>query len=182
MKGFRFFAFAAVVCAAAAVPLAQVRPDATNTIHSSLLAQLYYRPLTLFSRGGRVTAVTGVPSKPAEFYMGAAGGGVWRTTNSGERWEPLTDGQIGVGTIGAIDVSPLRSRRHLCRHRISRPARNVTNSDGVYKSIDAARRGRTSASRRPASSAGSASTRPTPTSPSPCSAMSSDRISSAVCS
>src|SRR5260221_14180297 len=79
--------------------------DAGITVDPSLYRAVYYRPLSVFSRGGRVTAVTGVPSKPAVFYMGAAGGGVWRTTDSGARWEPLTDGQIGVGTIGAVDVS-----------------------------------------------------------------------------
>ncbi|MGA2261860.1 MAG: hypothetical protein ABSH28_10520, partial [Acidobacteriota bacterium] len=31
-------------------------------------------------RGGRVTAVTGVPSQPTTFYMGSTGGGVWKTT------------------------------------------------------------------------------------------------------
>src|SRR5215471_4129583 len=95
----------AVVAAATTLPLAQTRTDGSTSVSPSLFAQLYYRPLTLFSRGGRVTAVTGVPSKPNVFYMGAAGGGVWRSTDSGARWEPLTDGQIGVGTIGAIDVS-----------------------------------------------------------------------------
>ena len=99
-------------------------------------SQLYYRPLTLFSRGGRVTAVTGVPSKPAVFYMGAAGGGVWRTTNSGERWEPLTDGQIGVGTIGAVDASLSNPDIIYVGTGSADPRGNVTNGDGVYKSAD----------------------------------------------
>src|ERR1051326_5526257 len=98
-------AAACAVALGAAVLPAQTRNEIINVVNPSLYSQVYYRPLYAFSRGGRVTAVTGVPSKPAVFYMGAAGGGVWRTTNSGERWEPLTDGQIGVGTIGAVDVS-----------------------------------------------------------------------------
>ena len=75
------------------------------TVDPVLYRSVYYRPLSAFSRGGRVTAVTGVPSNPRLFYMGAAGGGVWKSTDAGARWEPLTDGQIGVGTIGAIDVA-----------------------------------------------------------------------------
>ena len=100
-------AFGGVVLAAVALPWAAGSQLAVNniTVNPSLYRQVYYRPLTAFTRGGRVTAVTGVPSKPALFYMGAAGGGVWRSTDSGARWEPLTDGQIGVGTIGAIEVS-----------------------------------------------------------------------------
>ncbi|HEX6463055.1 MAG TPA: hypothetical protein VFZ98_01325, partial [Vicinamibacterales bacterium] len=136
MKGLRVLAFVAGVCAAAAGPLAQSRPGAAYTVNPSLLSQLYYRPLTVFSRGGRVTAVTGVPSKPAVFYMGAAGGGVWRTTNSGERWEPLTDGQIGVGTIGAIDVSLSNPDIIYIGTGSADPRGNVTNGDGVYRSTD----------------------------------------------
>src|SRR5947207_1570914 len=93
--------------AAAALPAAQTRNQATTIVDPALYRQVYYRPLSpVFSRGGRVTAVTGVPSNPRLFYMGAAGGGVWKTTDSGVRWEPITDGQTGVGTIGAIDVAP----------------------------------------------------------------------------
>jgi photosystem II stability/assembly factor-like uncharacterized protein len=127
---------AAVFGVATTLPLAQARTDAAAAVSPSLLSQLYYRPLTLFSRGGRVTAVTGVPSKPALFYMGAAGGGVWRTTNSGERWEPLTDGQIGVGTIGAIDVSLSNPDVIYVGTGSADPRGNVTNGDGVYKSTD----------------------------------------------
>ena len=38
------------------------------------------------NRGGRVTAVTGVPSQPYTFYMGSTGGGVWKTTDAGHTW------------------------------------------------------------------------------------------------
>src|SRR3954452_7174998 len=96
-----------VLLAAAALPAAQTRNQATVTVDPSLYQQVYYRPLSpVFSRGGRVTAVTGVASNPRVYYMGAAGGGVWKTDNAGAGWEPLTDGQIGVGTVGAVEVAP----------------------------------------------------------------------------
>src|SRR5262245_55911784 len=57
------------------------------------------------SRGGRVTAVTGVPSQPRTFYMGVASGGLFRTTDGGENWVPLTDGKVPVGSMGAIAVA-----------------------------------------------------------------------------
>jgi photosystem II stability/assembly factor-like uncharacterized protein len=126
----------AVFGAATTLPTAQTRTDSATTVSPSLLGQLYYRPLTLFSRGGRVTAVTGVPSKPNVFYMGAAGGGVWRSTDSGARWEPLTDGQIGVGTIGAVDVSLSNPDIIYVGTGSADPRGNVTNGDGVYKSTD----------------------------------------------
>ena len=56
-------------------------------------------------RGGRVTAVTGVPSQPLTFYMGSTGGGVWKTTDAGHTWTNVSDGFFSVGSMGAIEVS-----------------------------------------------------------------------------
>jgi len=57
------------------------------------------------SRGGRVTAVAGVTSRPSEFYMGATGGGVWKTIDFGMTWKNVSDGFFSTGSIGAIRVS-----------------------------------------------------------------------------
>jgi len=117
---------------------AQPVANAANiTVDPALYRQVYYRPLTAFSRGGRVTAVTGVPSNPRLFYMGAAGGGVWKSVDAGARWEPMTDGQIGVGTIGAIDVALSDPNIIYVGTGSADPRGNVTNGDGVYKSTDA---------------------------------------------
>jgi photosystem II stability/assembly factor-like uncharacterized protein len=56
-------------------------------------------------RGGRATAVTGVPSQPAVYYMGTPGGGVWKTTNAGRTWYPIFD-QQHIASIGSLAVSP----------------------------------------------------------------------------
>ena len=73
------------------------------------------------SRGGRVTTVTGVPSQPRTFYMGVASGGLFRTTDGGENWEPLTDGKVPVASTGSVAVAD-RSEHHLPRHRLRRRA------------------------------------------------------------
>src|SRR6185503_5717579 len=57
------------------------------------------------SRGGRVTTVTGVPSQPRTFYMGVASGGVFRTTDGGANWVPITDGKVPLGSTGSIAVA-----------------------------------------------------------------------------
>ena len=57
------------------------------------------------SRGGRVTTVTGVPSQPRTFYMGVASGGVFRTTDGGATWVPITDGKVPVASTGSIAVA-----------------------------------------------------------------------------
>ena len=57
-------------------------------------------------RGGRVTAVAGVPSQPLVYYFGSTGGGVWKTTDGGINWEPITDASVfGTGSVGAIGLS-----------------------------------------------------------------------------
>src|SRR4051794_41982488 len=57
------------------------------------------------SRGGRVTTVTGVPSQPRTFYMGVASGGVFRTTDGGVSWTPISDGKIPLGAMGSIALA-----------------------------------------------------------------------------
>src|SRR5437899_9532815 len=56
-------------------------------------------------RGGRVTAVTGVPSQPHTFYMGSTGGGVWKTTDAGHAWVNVSDGFFSVASMGAVEVA-----------------------------------------------------------------------------
>ncbi|MDT8320912.1 MAG: hypothetical protein RQ826_10350 [Xanthomonadales bacterium] len=89
-------------------------------------------------RGGRVTAVTGVPGKPNLYYMGATGGGVWKTENAGTTWENLSDGHFKVGTIGAVAVAE-SDHNVIYVGTGESPIRGVTTShgDGVWKSTDA---------------------------------------------
>ena len=71
-----------------------------------LLTGLSWRQIGPF-RGGRLAAVTGVPSQPETYYLGAALGGVWKTTDGGNRW---TD-QAGQTQADGQDVVDDR-RRH----------------------------------------------------------------------
>ena len=88
------------------------------------------------SRGGRVTAVTGVPSQPSTFYMGVASGGVFRTSNNGESWEPITDGQVPLGSIGAIAVADSDPNIIYVGTGSDGARSNVSTGRGVYKSTD----------------------------------------------
>src|SRR5207244_2514660 len=54
--------------------------------------------------GGRATAVAGITSQPHVFFLGAAGGGIWKTTDVGHSWNPLFDGQP-ASSIGALAVA-----------------------------------------------------------------------------
>src|SRR5437868_2953862 len=139
----RLFMFAIALAVAAiftALPVTSPRLAASQpnvTVDPAFYSTLYYRPLLVFSRGGRVTAVTGVLVNTQLYYLGAAGGGVWRTTDAGARWEPLTDGQINVGSIGAIAVADSDPNVVYVGTGSADPRGNVSNGDGVYKSTDA---------------------------------------------
>jgi hypothetical protein len=88
------------------------------------------------SRGGRVTAVTGVPSKPSTFYLGSTGGGVWRTTDYGQSWTNITDGFLETGSIGAIRVAPSNPEIIYVGTGSDGIRSNVITGRGVYKSGD----------------------------------------------
>ncbi len=90
-------------------------------------------------RGGRVTTVTGVPSQPNTFYMGTVGGGVWKTTDAGQKWVNMTDGQISVGPIGAVAVADSNPDIVYAGTGSSKIRSNVSIGRGLYKSTDGAK-------------------------------------------
>src|SRR5690349_17887143 len=54
---------------------------------------------------GRIATVAGVPGDPNTYYLGSASGGVWKSVNGGQTFEPIFDDQP-VAAIGAIAVAP----------------------------------------------------------------------------
>jgi len=108
----------------------------SGALDPKLLTGLRYRSIGP-ARGGRVTTVTGVPSQPFTFYMGSTGGGVWKTVDAGQAWANVTDGQIGVGSMGAIDVSQSDPNTVYIGTGSDGLRSNVSIGDGVYKSTDA---------------------------------------------
>lgn len=56
-------------------------------------------------RGGRSTAVAGIPGQPHAFFMGSTGGGLWHTDDAGATWRNVSDGFFG-GAIGSVTVAP----------------------------------------------------------------------------
>jgi len=131
-----------MVALVATRPVTAQRPGTTTdtkniTVAPSLISGLAYRQLTNFSRGGRSHTIAGVPSQPAVFYMGAANGGVFKTIDSGVTWTPITDGQIAVGSTGALAVADSNPDVVWLGTGSPDPRGNISNGDGVYKSIDA---------------------------------------------
>ena len=74
-----------------------------RTYDAELFSQMHWRPIGPL-RGGRGRAVAGVPSEPNVFYMGNDDGGVWKSTDYGNSWQPIFDREP-TSSIGAIAVS-----------------------------------------------------------------------------
>ena len=110
----------------------------TGTIDPKNFSGLRYRNIGP-ARGGRVTAVTGVPSQPFTFYFGSTGGGVWKTVDAGQSWQNVTDGQIGAGSMGAVEVSQSNPDIIYIGTGSDGYRSNVSIGDGVYKSTDGAK-------------------------------------------
>src|SRR4051794_16000939 len=89
------------------------------------------------SRGGRVTTVTGVPSQPRTFYMGVASGGLFKTMDGGASWFPVTDGQVPLGSTGAVAVADSDPNAVYLGTGSDDVRSNVSTGRGMYKSADA---------------------------------------------
>ncbi len=88
-------------------------------------------------RGGRVLAVSGVTSQPQVYYFGATGGGVFKTTDGGASWVPVSDGQFANGDVGAIAVAESDPNTIYVGMGEACIRGNASPGDGVYKSTDA---------------------------------------------
>jgi len=125
-----------------ATPAVQARDQAAKSEHaipSSALESLQWRNIGPF-RGGRAAATTGVATQPYTFYLGTAGGGVFKTINAGQSWFNVTDGFVKTGSVGAIDVAPSDPNIVFVGMGESSTRFNSWHhGDGIYKSIDAGR-------------------------------------------
>lgn len=144
MSGYRSPILLIVLLIVVAGLLPEQRVSVQAQSDSNVVVPLsHYRDLKWRSvgphRGGRVTAVAGVRTQPSTFYMGATGGGVWKTVDYGITWVPVTDGQIETPSIGAIDVSDSNPDIVYVGTGSDGIRSNIIIGKGMYKSTDAGR-------------------------------------------
>lgn len=117
--------------------VAAAQKEEKNASVSDPVQGLRWRNIGPF-RGGRSVAVAGVPSQPDVYYFGGTGGGVYKTTDGGENWEPVSDGQsFGTGTVGALAVADSDPNIVYVGMGEACIRGNFSHGDGVYKSMNA---------------------------------------------
>jgi photosystem II stability/assembly factor-like uncharacterized protein len=89
-------------------------------------------------RGGRTRAAAGVPDQPNVFYIGQVDGGVWKSTDYGQSWHPIFDGE-DTQSIGAIAVAPSDSNVVYVGSGEGLHRPDLSVGDGIYRSDDAGR-------------------------------------------
>ena len=108
---------------------------AQSSPQQQFLESLKFRSIGPY-RGGRSAATCGVADDPMLYYMGAAGGGVWKTEDAGSSWENISDGYFG-GSIGAIEVAPSNPNVIYVGGGEVTVRGNVSHGYGMWKSVDA---------------------------------------------
>ncbi|WP_339884398.1 WD40/YVTN/BNR-like repeat-containing protein [Polaribacter vadi] len=131
MKKILFLAFCFLLSANAKV---NAQKKATQ-VSDEYFSEVKYRNIGPF-RGGRSAAVTGVNNKANLFYMGATGGGVWKTTDAGNTWQNISDGFFG-GSVGAVAVAESDNNVIYVGMGEKTVRGNVSSGDGIWKSENA---------------------------------------------
>jgi photosystem II stability/assembly factor-like uncharacterized protein len=103
---------------------------------ASLFGSLHWRNIGP-QRGGRSIASAGSVQRPNEYYFGAVGGGLWKTTDGGSTWRAVTDGQLKSSSIGAVAVAPSNPDIVYIGMGETELRGNIMQGDGVYRSDDA---------------------------------------------
>jgi photosystem II stability/assembly factor-like uncharacterized protein len=121
----------------AATRAVQPAPSAPFIVDTAVFANLRWREVGP-ARGGRSVAVAGSVQRPMEYWMGTTGGGVYKTTDGGMNWTPMSDRFFG-GTIGAITVDPNNPDVVWVGGGETCIRGNTSHGDGLWKTTDGGR-------------------------------------------
>lgn len=140
----RWSVFASAAIAVVSAPAAGAESDVTRYIppakpfqvDESYLTGLEWRNVGP-NRGGRSIAVGGSAARPNEYFFGAVGGGLWKTTDSGTTWRPVTDGKVDNSAVGGVAVCEANPDVVYFTTGETELRGNIMPGNGVFKSKDA---------------------------------------------
>src|SRR5215208_1218496 len=107
-----------------------------QTISLDQLKAIKPRNIGPAGMSGRITAIDVVNSGQDTWYIGAASGGVWKTTNAGANWTPVFDGQTSLN-IGSIAIQQSNPNIIWVGTGEGNPRNSLNLGEGIYKSMDA---------------------------------------------
>lgn len=122
--------------AVAGVSLRPITVKAADAENQGPFHNLKFRNLGPAIAGGRVSAVAGIPGDPAVYYVGAAAGGVFKTTDGGATWKAIFTKQ-GSASVGAIALAPSNPNYIWVGTGEANIRNDVIDGDGIYFSPDA---------------------------------------------
>jgi photosystem II stability/assembly factor-like uncharacterized protein len=128
----RFLPLLGVVLAGAALPMHAAR---AQQLDSTLLSAFRWRPIGPANMGGRITDIEGIPSPSKTFYVVAAAGGVWKTTNAGTTFRPIFDHER-VASLGDLAIAPSDTNVLYLGTGEEDSRNSISPGGGVWKSTD----------------------------------------------
>jgi photosystem II stability/assembly factor-like uncharacterized protein len=141
MKALRYPALAVALAVGSLTPatwptaIAQAQQANAVTVDPSLYSGMRWRSIGP-ARGGRSIAVSGSATRVNEYYFGAVGGGVWKTTDFGHTWTPVGDTDFRTSSVGALAVAPSNPDVVYVGMGESCFRGNIIQGDGIYKTSD----------------------------------------------
>ncbi len=117
------------------VPPVAAAQGTPPSLDSATLAGFRWRSIGPANMAGRVTDVEGIPSPSRTFYVAAAAGGIWKTTNAGTTFRPVFD--VGrVISMGDLAIAPSDTNQVWAGTGEEDSRNSISPGGGIYKSTD----------------------------------------------
>ena len=127
------------ICLLVSVPFYAQKESKKEKKRSALekvnISGLKFRSIGPALTAGRISDIAVNSRNPKEYYVAVASGGVWKTTNAGNTYTPIFDGQSSF-SIGCVTIDPSNEHTIWVGTGENNNQRSVAYGDGIYKSLD----------------------------------------------
>jgi photosystem II stability/assembly factor-like uncharacterized protein len=135
MSPHRPIALAAFAVGLVLSPASMSAQQKSASLDSATVAFFGWRNVGPADMGGRVADITGIPSPSKTFYVAAAAGGIWKTTNAGTTFRPIFDNERVV-SMGALAIAPSDTNQVWAGTGEQNTRNSISPGGGIYKSTD----------------------------------------------